>query len=93
MRDTPAGVVIDVRVIPRAKKTCFGGLRNGQLVVRVAAPPVEGAANDELVQFLAKVFHLTRGDVKIQSGAHSRTKRVTIARVTAAMVTAAANRP
>jgi uncharacterized protein len=45
LTSTPTGVILDVRVIPRAKKTQVGGVRDGTLVVRLAAPPVEGAAN------------------------------------------------
>ncbi|MBW8861369.1 MAG: DUF167 domain-containing protein, partial [Acidobacteria bacterium] len=48
---TAAGVELTVRVIPRARKTEISGERDGALVVRVAAPPVEGAANDALVEF------------------------------------------
>ena len=72
-------VVIDVRVIPRAKRNGFGGERDGVIVVRLAAPPVEGAANEALVGFLAETLALPRRNITIVSGARSRNKRVAIA--------------
>lgn len=72
-----------VNVIPRAKKTELAGERNGALVVRVAAPPVEGAANDALVDFFARALRVPRGAVRIVAGERSRQKRIAIAGVTA----------
>ncbi|PYR58787.1 MAG: hypothetical protein DMF91_16325, partial [Acidobacteria bacterium] len=51
---TADGVILAVRVIPRARKSEIAGTRDGALLVRLAAPPVEGAANDALIEFLAK---------------------------------------
>ncbi len=76
-------VVIDVRVIPRAKKTEIGGEREGAIVVRLAAPPVEGAANDALVEYLAGMLEVPRRNIRILSGERGRRKRVAIAGVTA----------
>jgi uncharacterized protein (TIGR00251 family) len=70
--------VVDVRVIPRARKTEYAGERDGALLVRLAAPPVEGAANDALVEFLAAALGLPRRAVRIVSGERSRRKRVAI---------------
>jgi hypothetical protein len=72
-----------VNVIPRAKKTDIAGERNGALVVRVAAPPVEGAANDALVEFFSRALRVPRGAVRIVAGARGRQKRIAIAGVTA----------
>jgi uncharacterized protein (TIGR00251 family) len=76
-------VVVDVRVIPRAKKTELGGERDGAIVVRLAAPPVDGAANDALVAFLAQTLDLPRRNIRILSGERGRRKRVAIAGATA----------
>jgi len=73
-----AGARLAIRVIPRAKKTQFGGKRQGRLVVRLQAPPVEGAANRALCKFLAKVLGVSAGDVEIISGLHSREKVVLV---------------
>ena len=78
----------DVRVIPRAKKTELAGVRDDAVVVRLAAPPVDGAANDALIEFLASELGLRRSAVQILSGEKSRRKRVAIAGVTVATVRA-----
>ena len=74
--------VVDVRVIPRAKKTEIDGERDGALVVRVAAPPVEGAANEALVDFFAQALRVPRRAVQIVGGQRGRRKRLAIAGVT-----------
>lgn len=71
-----------VRVIPRAKKTECAGTRDGALLIRLAAPPVEGAANDALVDFLATLLRVPRRAVHIVSGERSRLKRVVVDGVT-----------
>jgi uncharacterized protein (TIGR00251 family) len=65
-------------VIPRAPKTVVDGERGGAILVRLAAPPVDGAANDALVAFLAAALGLPRRQVTIVSGEKSRDKRVRI---------------
>jgi uncharacterized protein (TIGR00251 family) len=81
-------VVIDVRVIPRAKKTQIGGERDGAIVIRLAAPPVDGAANDALIEVLAATLDLPRRNIRILSGEHARHKRVAIAGATAEIIKA-----
>jgi len=54
--------------------------------VRVAAPPVEGAANDALIAYLARAFHIPKRAIQIVSGERGRQKRVVMAGVTAAQV-------
>jgi uncharacterized protein (TIGR00251 family) len=70
--------VIDIRVIPRARRSAVDGLRNGAFLIRLAAPPVDGAANGALVAFLADALDLPRRDITIVAGEKSRTKRVQI---------------
>jgi uncharacterized protein len=81
---TAAGVEIDVRVIPRAGKSVVAGERDGRLLVRLAAPPVEGAANQALIELLAQLLHRPRRDVRIVSGEKSRSKRVAVDGITIA---------
>ena len=76
-----AAIDLDIRVIPRAGRNEFGGLRDGALLVRLAAAPVDGAANDELIALLAKTLRIPKRDITIVSGERSRTKRVRIAGV------------
>lgn len=72
-------VQLTIRVIPRASKPGVAGTREGALLVRLQSPPVEGAANSELVDLLARTFGVPKRDVTIVSGERSRLKRVTIA--------------
>jgi uncharacterized protein (TIGR00251 family) len=78
------GVSFAVRVIPRAARDAVAGVRDGALLVRLSAPPVEGAANEALVALLAQQFGVPRRDVAIVSGHASRDKRVALAGVSAA---------
>ena len=71
-------VVIDVRVIPRARKSALAGQRQGAYLVRLAAPPVDGAANAELIAVLAEALGLPRRAVRIVGGERGRVKRVAI---------------
>jgi len=70
---------ISVRVVPRASKTEVVGEFDSALRVKLAAPPVDGAANDELVEVLAKTFKVARGSVEIVRGSNSRSKQVKVA--------------
>ena len=76
------GVVIDVRVIPRASRSGPAGIRDGALLLRLQAPPVEGAANAEVVDILADLLGVPRRSVTILSGHQSRRKRIAVAGVT-----------
>ena len=69
----------DVRVVPRAGRNEFAGIRAGALLVRLAAAPVDGAANHELIGLIAKTLGIAKRDVTIVSGERSRTKRIRIA--------------
>jgi uncharacterized protein (TIGR00251 family) len=75
---TPDGVVITVRVIPRAARSGLAGTRGDALLVRLRAPPVEGAANDALIDVLAKALHVPKRAVSIVAGDRSRQKRVRV---------------
>jgi uncharacterized protein (TIGR00251 family) len=68
-----------VRVTPRAGRSAIAGVRGDVLLVKLAAAPVDGAANDALVSVLAAAFDLPSRNVQIASGLRSRTKRVVIA--------------
>lgn len=73
------GLTFAVRIVPRASRTEIAGEYNGALRIRIAAPPVEGAANRELIRLLAKIFKLPQNAVEIVSGAGSRNKIVHVA--------------
>ena len=72
------GCTLRIRVIPRAPRSRVDGERGGAILIRLAAPPVEGAANAALVAFLADALDLPQRNVTIVSGEKSRDKRVQI---------------
>jgi uncharacterized protein (TIGR00251 family) len=78
IQSTSEGVVIRVRVIPRAARSGVAGVRGDTLLVRLCAPPVEGAANAELVTVLAAALDVPKRAVAIVGGERSRQKRVRI---------------
>ena len=73
-------VSFSIRVTPRASANAVGGARDGALLVRVTAPPVEGKANDAVVEVLAEALDVPRGEVRLEQGAATRTKRVSVPR-------------
>ena len=72
------GLSFAVRVVPRASRSEITGEQSGALRVRIAAAPVAGAANHELIKLLAKTFKLPKNAVQIISGSTSRNKIVRI---------------
>jgi uncharacterized protein (TIGR00251 family) len=85
---TADGVLLSVRVIPRASKAGVAGVRDDALLVRLSAPPVEGAANAELVELLAKLLKIPRRQVSLVSGEHSRRKRLAVSGLDAKSIAA-----
>jgi uncharacterized protein (TIGR00251 family) len=75
---TANGVVISVRVIPRANRSVVDGIRGNALLVRLKAPPVEGAANAELIRVVADVLGVAIRSVTIVGGGKARQKRVAV---------------
>ena len=69
---------LTVRLSPRASREEVAGERDGALLVRVTAPPVDGAANEALVRLLAKRLRVAKGAVRIVSGDTSRRKTVEV---------------
>ena len=75
-----------VRVQPRSSRTEVAGVHAGALKVRLHAPPVDGAANEALVAFLAEALGVPRRQVRIVAGASSRAKVVEVEGVEMARV-------
>ena len=86
LTDTPDGAILNLRIVPRASKNAFQGEHGDALKVRLSAPPVDGAANAALIEFLAEAFDLPRTRVQLLSGQTSRNKRVRLAGVSAAQI-------
>ena len=80
---------ISVYVQPRASKSAVAGRHDGWLKIRLAAPPVDNAANIALIEYLAEVLNVAKRDIRIVSGFSSRRKVVEITGLGAAEVTAA----
>ena len=86
LTERDGGVTFTVRVIPRASKTEIVGEYDGAVKVRLSSPPVDGAANEELIKLFAKRLKVARSDVEILSGQTSKTKQIRINGVTAAVL-------
>ena len=71
-------ITFTARVVPRASKSEIVGAHDGALKIRLAAPPVEGAANEELIKTLAKYFDVNKSAVEIVSGATAKTKQIRV---------------
>jgi uncharacterized protein YggU (UPF0235/DUF167 family) len=78
------GAVIPVRVIPRAGRSAVAGVRDGALLVRLAAAPLKGAANDALLRLLAGSLGVPKTRLTVISGDRARGKRVHVAGAAAA---------
>jgi uncharacterized protein (TIGR00251 family) len=72
------GVTITVRVIPRASRSEVVGEYGEALKIKLASPPVDGAANEELVKLLSKRLDVPRSDIEIVAGHTSKLKRLLI---------------
>ena len=70
-----------VQVVPRASRSEIVGEHNGALRIRIAASPVNGAANEELIRTLARAFKVRQRDIEILSGHTSKLKQVRIKNV------------
>jgi uncharacterized protein YggU (UPF0235/DUF167 family) len=73
-----ARVHFAVRLIPRAARSAVGGVREGALVVRVTAAPVNGAANRALLELLSGTLRVGKTAIRIESGATSARKRLSV---------------
>ena len=76
-------IIFNVRVVPRASRTEIVGEHDGALKIRIASPPVDGAANAELIRVLSKAFGVSKSEVEIVAGQASKTKQIKILNMTA----------
>jgi uncharacterized protein len=80
--ETNGGVTFAVRVVPRSSRNQIVGVEGGALKIKLTAPPVEGAANASLIEFVAEWLGMRRSAVSIVSGGKSRHKVVRVEGVT-----------
>ena len=76
-------IQLSIRVVPRASISEIVGEHDGMLKVRIASPPVDGAANSEVVKLMAKKLGVPKSAVEIVSGQTSKTKLIRVTGVTA----------
>ncbi len=76
--ESAGAITFAVRVVPRATRSEIAGAHDGALRVRVAVPPVAGAANEELRRTLARALDVPTRAVEIVSGQTAKTKRVRV---------------
>ncbi len=74
----PGGIELQIKVIPRAGRTAIAGIRDGALLVRLAAAPVDGAANEALIEAISDALGVPKRSVSIVSGERSKQKRVRV---------------
>jgi uncharacterized protein (TIGR00251 family) len=86
--DDADGAIVALKIIPRAGRTKLAGVRDNALLVRLAAAPVEGAANAALLAFLSDQLQIPRARLEIVTGEKSRSKRVKVRGMSAATVAA-----
>lgn len=80
---TPSGIRLSIQVQPRASRTELAGRHGDALKIRVHAPPVDGAANEALVRFLAAALGVPRAAVHLAAGQGGRRKTVLVQGLTA----------
>ncbi len=84
-RDAGPSATLTVRIQPRASKNEIVAMEDGGLKIRLTAPPVDGAANEALIRFLADTFSVAKSQVEIVSGHTAKNKIVRISGVSDAM--------
>jgi len=77
-RKTKDGIVIEVKVEPRSSKKGLAGVMDNVLKVKLTAPPVEGEANDQLIEVLSEATGVRKSNIKIVRGLSSKKKVVEI---------------
>lgn len=78
IKETPEGVTFPVRVLPRSSRNEIAGEHEGALKVKLTAPPVEGAANKALIEFLSDKLGVAKSGIEIIIGKSGRSKTVRV---------------
>ena len=71
-------ITLTIYVVPRSSRSEIIGIYNDSLKIKLKAPPVDNAANDELVSFLAEKLKIPKGDIEIVKGHRQKKKIVSI---------------
>ena len=86
VQESAKGIVFAVKVQPRARRNAITGVVGDMLKLALTAPPVDGRANQAVIEFLAELFEIPRASVTIASGETSRNKVVRISGVSRLIV-------
>ncbi len=78
INETPTGLELHIRAMPRASKNEIQGLHDGALKIRLTTPPIDGKANQALIKFLSKTLHISKTQIELTQGETSRNKTLRI---------------
>lgn len=73
---TEKGLVIQLHIVPNAKKSEIVGIHGAALKIKISSPPVDGKANEEIIRFFSSLFGIPKNHVELLSGATSKSKRI-----------------
>ena len=93
LRESADGVILSVKLVPRASRNAIQGPHGNELKISVTAPPVDSAANQALVEFLSGLWRLPKGAVQILRGHTSRHKTVLLRGISASQYLAQLPKP
>jgi uncharacterized protein (TIGR00251 family) len=79
IRETETGVMFSIRVLPKSSRSEITGIQDDALKIKIAAPPVEGRANEACMELLAERLGVRKSQISIVSGHQSRKKTVAVA--------------
>ena len=85
-KEKDGAIIFSARVVPRASKSKIVGELNGALKIKLKSPPVDGAANAELIKLLAKFFRVPQSAVEILKGETAKIKQIRIVGATAEQI-------
>ncbi|HVQ56043.1 MAG TPA: DUF167 domain-containing protein [Pyrinomonadaceae bacterium] len=86
--ENDVSITFSVRVIPRSPKAEIVGEYDGALKIKLKSPPVDGAANNELIRFLSKLLEVPKANIEIVAGETTRSKRIRVSGITSARTSA-----
>ena len=86
--ENDTSITFTVRVIPRSSRTEIVGEHDGALKIKLKSPPVDGAANEELIRFLSKLLSVPRSNIEIVNGETSRSKRMRVSGIKSVQINA-----
>jgi uncharacterized protein len=84
VKEGPEGITFQVRVLPRSSRNQVAGVSEGVLKIKLTAPPVEGAANEMLIEFLSEKLKIPKSKISIVRGQSSKSKTVMASGIDAA---------